>query len=270
MQSVQSKFLNAILTTANGKGLGFVVQLSAPNRGSGLIQKTDGFSNLYSFQSEFGRPRRPWSSGSRAPEEGGTDAAGRRLEVPYSDGPRMDAALDEIKAAIDEAARGVFPEPRALRPKTEEANPKGSTGLNSLRRSVATREAAQIPANQDAYRVWTSGVEKRTRDPTGLGPQHHRLRNGLLIFLVVFLLFLLPILSTSGASGPCIAAREAGGCPAPTDSFSASITGHYLGIGADYAPPGLSPGYVAGSVVFTNAGSGYALGDWSYYVVVHL
>jgi hypothetical protein len=271
LQSVQSKFLNAVLTAANGKGLGFVVQLSAPNKGSGFIQRTDGFSNLYSFQFEFGEDSAVLVLGAQG--TGGTDGEDRRLAVPYSDGARMDAALDEIRTAIDGAAREVYPELKALRPKTEEAETEGSTGLNSLRRPVASAQAQQIPANQEAYRVWTSGVEKRTRDPAGLVPQHHWLRNGLAVLLVVFLLFLLPVLSTSGSSGPCTASGQASaGCPAPTNSYRASITGQYLGFGAEYGPPGLSPGPVAGSVLFVNATSGnstsgYALGDWSYYIV---
>ncbi len=106
--------------------------------------------------------------------------------------------------------------------------------------------------------VW--GQAKKPTSPQEVDPdmikrryKSHRVRNILVIVLVIVLLVFIPLLTVNSASaGP---------------SYRVSVTDHYFGIGGEYMPPGWTSHLSLGKLTGANGSVTYGFGVDGYYFV---
>jgi hypothetical protein len=238
LQTVQSKFLEAVKKYAEQKYLELVVDLQSPNSGYGYVQKKDEFSNLYSFHFEFKSASAVFYLATDKRDAG---EPAQRREAEFKNGADMDLVLTELRAGIDKASRTVYPGLGALSGVTSVQPDSGTspTPLTSLSGTKPPIGTAAPTARDDAARVWGQDKAGTTSDITSSYKRGSRIPTIIATVVVLSLLFLffVPVLQTSGTVNDCPPNLAA--CPASDifpGSYYASVAYHYFGVGAEYFP----------------------------------
>jgi hypothetical protein len=240
VRTIQSKFLDRVKASAEEKYLELLVDLRRPNAGYGYIQKRDGFTNLYVFRFEFNST---YASFYLSSDSHGRLEERRTVELGEGEGREMDAVLAAIQNGIDDAAKRVLPSLGALE-RTDPGRTQSPTvdapglGPNGEEVSWATIRNADPTGRKAASRVWTQGQDEAShrvqREPIrGTAPWRRKSVIVIVAAVVILVLLFVPIMATQSAPPSCVSST----CAANPTHY-VSVTGHYLGLGGVYLPPG--------------------------------
>lgn len=262
LQTVQSKFLDAVQKYAEGRYLELVVVHETPYSGYGYIQKKNGFSNLYSFHFDFGSESATFYLGT---EKLATALPEQKRVVDFS-GDQVEAVLAEIKQKIDGASRGIFPELGALASKPA---PQPGAPLNSLK--AATPAPDPKATKESAAKVWGQDDQSTKSDLKSTYRRGSKLPGIIAIVAIIVIVFLVfvPIIQTNGEVGTC-PSNSASCANLYPASYYASVTKSYTPLGGEYFPA--NQGWNTHAFVVTgisvNGGRVYGFAVWQYYFVI--
>jgi len=271
LQTVQSKFLDAVKKYAEQRYVELVVDLETPTSGYGYIQKKDAFSTLYSFHFEFNSAAAVFHLGT---DKVNAATPEQRREVSFTTGVDLDGVLKEIRVAIEVASKSMSRWLASLsgaESMTQEPTPRVSS-LDSIKTPSASPSPAVLTARGNAAKVW--GQDEKGTQAKPLAAQQRASpwprRLAIIAVVTVVLLLFLPLFSANGCPTNCGIVN----CGVPPTcqkygSYYTSISSHYFGIGAEYFPP--SQGWAShqflgsGQDVSGDRVYGFAIG--SYYFV---
>ena len=261
LQTVRSKFLDAVKRYVEKRYLELVVEYETPTSGYAYIQKKEGFSNLYSFHFDFSSESATFYLGT---EKVAASAPEQRRDVSFSGGAQLESVLEEIRRRIDEAAKEGYPELTAL--SNETPVPSDLSSLRSGQREAPA--APGVTLHDAAATVWgqdENGTRSDLRTTYRRGSRLPATAAAVVILAVLFLVFVPVLQYSTGTVCPSNWPLQcSGGSPV---TFYASVTSHYLGVGGEYFPPGqgLTVDQFFGLKTLVSGGVVYGFGFWRYY-----
>lgn len=267
--TLQSKFLDSVRRTAEAEYLQLVIHYESPSEGYAYIQQKDSFVNLYAFHFAFRK-----ASAEIYPDTDNVAAAPaeRRRTVELSNGAKLEAVLNEILAGVSEASKTVHTQLKAFSEGSRLSaldKPRPGTGSSSTASGANNQFAGLIGRSttsdrRDSAKVWVqdeAGVHAK-EDVSVFRQESHRVRNGAIVLVVVFLCILfMPVMPVHSSLANCH-----GQACTRNPTYYASLANGYLGIGGVYLPSGQGWSQITflGRVSFPTGGTAYGFGFWYY------